>query len=84
MILNDVKNYIKDRGQVSLQDISLHFDVEPEALQGMLEFWVNKGRIRKQIQTACGSGACNCEFKNEQMMYLWNAQFDSISIEIKH
>ncbi len=83
MILSDLKNYVKSRRQVSLRDAALHFDVEPEAIRGMLEFWINKGKISKHSSDAACAGGCACSIKDDQEMYVWNPQLGMISIEIK-
>ncbi len=82
MILSDLKNYVKSRRQVSLRDAALHFDVEPEAIRGMLEFWVSKGKISKHVNDAGCGGDCACSFKEDQELYVWNPQLGQISIEI--
>ncbi len=82
MILSDLKNYVKSRRQVSLKDAALHFDVEPEAIRGMLEFWVCKGKINKYSSDAACAGGCACSFKEDQELYVWNPQLGQISIEI--
>lgn len=83
MILSDVKNYVKTRQQASLSDISLHFDVDTEVARGLLEFWINKGRIKKYgNELVCGS-ACSCSQKDSSELYEWNPQLGNISIEIK-
>jgi len=82
MILSDLKDYVKSRRQVSLRDAALHFDVEPEAIRGMLEFWVSKGKISKYSnQAVCGDG-CACSYREDQELYVWNPQLGQISIEI--
>ena len=61
MILADIKAYLRQRGQASLADLALHFDSEPEALRGMLEVWIRKGRVRKiQLGGSCG-GCSECD-----------------------
>ena len=61
MILADIKTYLRQRGQASLADLVLHFDSEPEALRGMLDLWVRKGRVRKvQLGGSCG-GCSECD-----------------------
>jgi hypothetical protein len=60
-------------GTINLVDLSRKLDVDPGALEGMLEFWVRKGRLRNSNQggkfcstsTACGGtcgGAQGCPF----------------------
>lgn len=81
MILSDLKDYVKSRRQVSLKDAALHFDVEPEAIRGMLDFWVSKGKIRKYSnQTGCGG--CSCGYQHDRELYVWNPELGQISIEI--
>lgn len=64
MILIELKQYLSERRQVPLVDLVHRFDVEPEALRGMLAHWVRKGKVRKQSGAgACskGCGACDPE-----------------------
>ena len=57
MILSDIRDYLQYRGQSSLADIALHFDIEPEAVRGMLEIWVKKGKLhRRSATSSCGQG----------------------------
>ena len=44
-------------GTVNLTDLSRKMDVDPGALEGMLDFWVRKGRLRRSHQ---GSGGEFC------------------------
>lgn len=52
-----VKNYMTRQGVTSLQQLALHFQVEPDAMRGMLEHWIRKGRVRRQA--ACHRSACS-------------------------
>jgi len=82
MILRELKEYVKSRQQVSLTDIANHFDVEPEAVLGMLEFWINKGKIQHNSGASCVS-ACDCRHKSNNEIYQWNAELGNISIEVR-
>jgi len=51
------------KGPLSLRRLSKQLGVEPSALEGMILYWVRKGRIRieaesPQTATACASGHC--------------------------
>ncbi|MEE9342970.1 MAG: FeoC-like transcriptional regulator [Gammaproteobacteria bacterium] len=71
MILSDLRKYLEERGQTSLGDIALHFDASPEALQGMLDIWIRKGKIEKRSATAsCGSSCNQCE-PTATELYVW-------------
>lgn len=71
MILSDIKRYLMQRGQASLDDIALHFDTQPDAVRGMLEQWMRKGRIRRHLATsACGGGCTKCAPSSTEI-YEW-------------
>lgn len=71
MILTDVRRYLRQRGQASLADMALHFDAQPDALRGMLEVWVRKGRVyRRQATASCGSSCRQCASEATEV-YVW-------------
>lgn len=71
MILSDIKQYLSQRGSASLSDICIHFDTDPEAMRGMLEQWIRKGRVQKQpISASCGSGCNKCNPETIEI-YRW-------------
>jgi len=81
MILREIRAYLRRRGSASLADIALHFDSEPEALRGMLELWMRKGKVRRQMATAsCGSSCNRCQ-TIEMEIYSWaDPPSDSASV----
>jgi hypothetical protein len=61
VILTDIRRYLEQRGQASLGDIARHLEADPEAVRGMLEHWMRRGRVRRHLAgTACG-GCSQCE-----------------------
>ena len=71
MILSDIKNYLQQRGQASLGDIALHFKSDPEAVRGMPDVWIRKGKVIKQTSTAsCGSSCQQCDPATTEI-YVW-------------
>ncbi len=83
MILAELKKFVESRRRVSLSEAAMHFDIEPEAMRGMLEFWVAKGKISKSVDRASCDGGCACSFSSDQEIYLWNPQIGQISIEFR-
>ncbi|MBN2419427.1 MAG: FeoC-like transcriptional regulator [Deltaproteobacteria bacterium] len=57
MILTEIKQYMMKNRAVSLTDLSVRFNVEPDAMRGMLDQWIKKGRIIKLPE---GSRCPNC------------------------
>jgi hypothetical protein len=72
VILSQLRDYLQQHGQASLADIALHFDVEPDALRGMLEVWIGKGKVRRVRATAaCGTRCSQCDPASTEI-YLWH------------
>lgn len=62
MILSDLRNYLKEQKRVALKDLENRFNIDADALRGMLGTWVNKGYVRKLPEgTSCSSGCCKCD-----------------------
>jgi hypothetical protein len=61
VILTDLRSYLERRGQASLGDIARHLDADPEAVRGMLEQWIRKGRVRRHLAGAACGGCSQCE-----------------------
>jgi hypothetical protein len=60
MLLTDVKSYLAACGQASLNDLAMHFTMDPQAMKGILDTWIAKGRARRvSDRLPCGScGKC--------------------------
>jgi len=68
MKLGEIRNYIKRRGESSLNDVATHFDISKEAAKLALLYWINKGKIRTQ-GAACGSTCGGCGSADDS--YQW-------------
>ena len=61
MILTDIRDYLKSKGQAPLRDMALEFNMDQDALRPLLEQWISKGKVEKLPQgTECG-GCHSCE-----------------------
>jgi len=55
-MLLELRDYIHERGSVSITDVSNRFRIPPDALRGMLGHWVRKGLIEREVlEEPCGS-----------------------------
>ncbi len=62
MILSELRNYLKEHKRVTLNDLVLHFDIEADALRGMLEKWIKKGKLQRiPVNSGCGSSCHKCD-----------------------
>jgi hypothetical protein len=63
MVLRQVLEALESvQGPVNLDDLSRRLGVERSALEGMINFWLRKGRLREDYLAArpsvCASGTC--------------------------
>ncbi len=71
MILSQVRDYLKQRGQCTLSDIALHFDTDANAVRGMLDIWIKKGKVEKRSATgSCGTSCQSCDPATTEV-YTW-------------
>lgn len=71
MILGELRDYLRERRQATLADLANHFRASPEAVRGMLDFWVRKGCIsRHAVSAACGSSCRRCAIEVTEI-YAW-------------
>lgn len=62
MILSDLRSYLQEQKRVALKDMEMRFNIDADALRGMLNKWITKGYVRKLPSgTACSSGCCQCD-----------------------
>ena len=71
MILQQVGDYLRQKGQATLADIALHVDADESAVRGMLEHWIQKGMIeRRALAPSCGSSCSKCAPAATEL-YVW-------------
>ena len=70
MILAQLKARLRERGQVSLADLALHVGSDPDAVRGMLELWIRKGRVRA-VQSGAACGGCTQCDPAANAVYQW-------------
>lgn len=61
MLLKQVLKAVQEKeGGVRLRELSRELGLDPSVLDGMLEFWVKKGRIKRieQGYTSCDQPTC--------------------------
>jgi predicted ArsR family transcriptional regulator len=58
-MLSAIRKYLSQHHTASLDDIARHLDAEPDAVRGMLDHWVIRGKVCR-IPTACG-GCTQCD-----------------------
>ncbi|MEA2011687.1 MAG: FeoC-like transcriptional regulator [Verrucomicrobiota bacterium] len=71
-MLREIKDYIKEHKKVTLADISIHFDLQSSALEGILQKIESKGNIKiVKAQVCSGCIGCSCGKKADNTDILW-------------
>jgi hypothetical protein len=68
-MLSSLKVYLRQRGQVSLSDLCNHFNVPPDAMRGMLEQWIRRGKAQRIVAPKC-DGCTQCDPAGMEI-YAW-------------
>jgi len=62
MILSELRDYLKQQHRLTLAEMANHFDVDADALRGMLNKWISKGKVAKiDMGGACGTTCSKCD-----------------------
>jgi putative ferrous iron transport protein C len=61
MILSNIRGYLQANGNASLQNLANRFDIDPDALRGMLGQWVARGRVVCERPSGQCDGCCKCD-----------------------
>ncbi|WP_252179770.1 FeoC-like transcriptional regulator [Endozoicomonas sp. 4G] len=75
-----IRDFLAEKGVCTLAEVSQHFQVDPEAMKGMLGHWVRKGKLVEE-RSGCKQGCVSC--KPEQLIvYRWlnPDQYDLIPV----
>ncbi|MBP1464732.1 hypothetical protein EYB53_003310 [Candidatus Chloroploca sp. M-50] len=48
------------QGPVSLDELSRQLELDVGVLEGMIDFWVRKGKLKDSRLAACAGGCGNC------------------------
>lgn len=70
MILTELRTYLILNKRMPLIDIANHFDVTPDAIKGMLDHWIRKGKVRHIEGSVCNKGCCKTDPAN-LIIYEW-------------
>lgn len=71
MILLELKRYIRQHHQVSLENILHHFDITEDAAQGLLAPLIQQGHILEISAASCSSGKCSSGCNSASNRYQW-------------
>jgi hypothetical protein len=71
-IMRRLKHYLQVHRQATLGDLALHFDVPADAMRGMLQTWLRKGRVRElDVQASCNTSCATACDDSAMTIYEW-------------
>ncbi|OGT95145.1 MAG: hypothetical protein A2298_01985 [Gammaproteobacteria bacterium RIFOXYB2_FULL_38_6] len=71
MMLLELKKYLIEKQEATLEELSQHFHEDPDIIADMLEHWINKGNVVKTMPTdACGGCNLTCGMSH-LAIYSW-------------
>jgi putative ferrous iron transport protein C len=71
-MLSEIKQYLIEHKRATLGDLAIHFDIEPEAMRGMMQQWIRKGRVLKSdVQANCHGACSKCCDASAMEIYEW-------------
>lgn len=65
-----LKQYLQRQKRSSLLELAAHFEVTPQAMQGMLTHWIRNGKVRILSERPCGKSCCQCNVEQLEI-YEW-------------
>jgi putative ferrous iron transport protein C len=69
-MLCELKRYLNERPLVSLADIALHLEVDPDVARAMLQRWIQKGRVQR-LDGSEGCAGCDLCQPGGREFYRW-------------
>jgi len=66
----EIRDFIKERKMLSMQDLSIHFKMDKSALEPIIDRLEQKGEIKKTLDQKCAGCADNCAFAGEPMVLI--------------
>lgn len=56
-----LNHFVGSSRALSLSELARELDLETGTLQGMIDYWVRKGKLREVIGTSTGCNVCNAQ-----------------------
>lgn len=68
MILQQLKAYLEARGKTRRSALAQHFGISEDGVDAMLEIWVQKGKLSKELIGCDGQPCCR---EASDVWYRW-------------
>lgn len=69
-MLRDIRQFIKERRRLSMQELSVHFKMDQSALEPILEQLEQRGFIKTDYDRKCTGCSKSCAFAGKPMLII--------------
>ncbi len=69
-MIRELSAFLQSQRRAALRDLAYRFDIDAEALRGMLELLERKGRVRRLAPGTNCRGCCQCD-PTQIELYEW-------------
>lgn len=66
-----IKDYMRERERVTLRELAIRFESDPDAVRAMLDKWIEKGKVVKCDGYACNDCSTHCTTAQQEEAYEW-------------
>lgn len=80
MILHQLRQHLESRGKTSRAALAQHFGISEDGIDAMLEIWVRKGKLSKELIGCDGQPCCR---EASGVWYRWLPS-EELSITVVH
>ncbi len=68
-MISEIQALLRDRGQLTLRQLSRHFNTTPEAMEPILQKLIEKGRVKTSMLCGGGCSGCGCATAADLTLY---------------
>ena len=69
-MLRDIREFIEERGVLSMQDLSIHFKMDKSALEPLVDRLKKSGDLTTEDDSKCSGCTSRCAFAGESMIII--------------
>ena len=69
-MLRDIRDFINERGTISMQDLSIHFKMDKSALEPLIDRLKKSGDLIIEFDSKCSGCTSSCAFAGEPMVII--------------
>ena len=73
-MLRDIRDFINEKGTLSMQDLSIHFKMDKSAIEPLVDRLEKSGDVTIEDDSKCSRCTSSCAFAGEPMVIITRAK----------